>query len=70
MLCCGTLPKLWRIDIADTHVLCSAVRKGGNITVNCRLHQKAGCSEICILTATVAYTKVSLATKKKSYKYN
>lgn len=49
----GILPRLRRMDIADTHVLCSAARRWGRHTVNCRQNRKAESHEICILTATV-----------------
>ena len=50
---CGILPRLRRMDIADTRVLCSAPRRWGRHTVNCRQNRKAESCEICILTATV-----------------
>lgn len=50
---CGVLPRLRRMDIADTCVLCSAARRWGRHTVNCRQNRKAESCEICILTATV-----------------
>ncbi len=50
---CGILPWLRRMDIADTRVLCSAARRWGRHTVNCRQNRKAESCEICILTATV-----------------
>lgn len=50
---CGILPRLRRMDIADTCVLCSAARRWGRHTVNCRQNRKAESCEICILTATV-----------------
>lgn len=50
---CGILAKLGRMDIADTRVLCSAARRWGRHTVNCRQNRKAESCEICILTARV-----------------
>ena len=50
---CGILPRLRRMDIADTRILCSAARRWGRHTVNCRQNRKAESCEICILTATV-----------------
>lgn len=41
------------MDIADTRVCCSAARRWGRHTVNCRQNRKAEFCEICILTATV-----------------
>ncbi len=49
----GISPRLRRMDIADTHVLCSAARRWERHTVNCRQNRKAESGEICILTATV-----------------
>lgn len=49
----GILPRLRRMDIADTRVCCSAARRWGRHTVNCQQKRKAESCEICILTATV-----------------